>query len=444
MCPSSANARSLIAESAFLILEGIGRMTKLKAVHRITGALIMIVLMYLSVTGLMMQGIDLSQIIRGGQPVDPDLAGAAPANGSATILTSADKKAAALPGSLNINAAIQSTVASGRTVVGDAPLGFVDLRMKNGKLVGTIQTALLTASVDDATGSVLDIKLVPQALTVTPLDRIRYRIKEYHRMTIFGPVWVLYINVIVGVALFLMAITGVWLYSKMWIARRKQGHKAFFWVGGAGLQDDWKRAVHRGLGVSVAIFLVVVAFSGEWIAYESLIMGYHMQQNAQMRRAGGKPNGPSQGGPGSGRNQQRLPDDAEIQALAITTWNAVEQAANGEPVKVIRIRAQGNNPQGIAIIGSGSDTRQVAFNAQTGVLIPAASLQNNSGFPWGMDAHQIGKGIHRGSIFGTWARYIDFLTGMALLYLSINGLALYIDFRKEVWKAKKQVAMVTS
>lgn len=57
-------------------------MTKLKAVHRITGALIMIVLMYLSVTGLMMQGIDLSEIIRGGQPVDPDLAGAAPANGA--------------------------------------------------------------------------------------------------------------------------------------------------------------------------------------------------------------------------------------------------------------------------------------------------------------------------------------------------------------------------
>jgi uncharacterized iron-regulated membrane protein len=133
-------------------------------------------------------------------------------------------------------------------------------------------------------------------------------------------------------------------------------------------------------------------------------------------------------------------NDAELPALVSTTWSAAQQAAKGAPIKAIRIRAQGNNPQGIAIIGNGGDAKQVVFNAHTGAPVPAVIPQNNNGFPWGMETHQIGKGIHRGSIFGTWARFIDFFAGLALLYLSINGLALYIDFRKEHWKSGKQVA----
>ena len=617
-------------------------MSKLKAVHRVMGSIILIVLIYLSVTGLMMQGIDLSQIMRGEQPVDPDLAGAAPAGGSANILTSADKTASALPTGLDIGAAVQSTVNSGRAVVGTAPLGFVDLRMQDGKVVGTVQTALQTATLDEATGSLVSLKLVPQAQVVTPLDRFRYKIKEYHRMTIFGPAWVLWINLVTGVVLFLMAITGLWLYLTMWASRKKQGNRQFFWVGGEGKQEDWKRAVHRWVGFSAAAFLLVVAFSGVWLGYESLVFGYRMGRTLQLRRAGQGPNGPGgpgangpssnapgsdkdfkpgdqgangappnttagnlvasggqapnrptakaaapdgkvpggagtlsprdtsqgqkgmrpnsprgdgqgpngmspngprgdnegpkgmgpngprgdgqgpkglglngprgdgqgpngkvpsgpqvadqgankqgtnraasvgpavvgqnpnrsasinpapngagptapgpngagqggpggPGGPGGGRNSQRLLNDAELPALVSTTWNAAQQAVKGAPIKAIRIRAQGNNPQGVVIAGDGSDTKQLIFNARTGAPVNM-NPQGNNGFPWGMEAHQLGKGIHRGSFFGTWARLLDFFAGLALLYLSINGLALYIDYRKEVWTSKKKVASVS-
>jgi uncharacterized iron-regulated membrane protein len=520
-------------------------MNKLKTLHRVTGAIIMIVLIYLSVTGLMMQGIDLSQIMRGEQPVDPDLARGTPTAGSPNILTSADKSALSLPAGLDVNAGIQSTVKSGRDAVGNAPLGFVDLRMQNGKLVGMIQSALLTASVDEKTGWLLKLEPVLQAQTVTPLDRTRYRIKEYHRMTIFGHTWLLGINLIVGVALFLMVISGVWLYLTMWSARRKLGDRRFVWVGGTRRLEDWKRAAHRWTGIIAAILLLVISFSGVWLAYESLVFGYRMQRNMSMMRPGqgpgrpagpgpgfngqgpkesnsvepaanakpantsapaqvaangqtpsrqatvnaprpegqganskgsGGPNGPTgrlngprsdgQGpsaqadsnvpaqkepstkgsgpgdlgangsGPEGDRNQRLLSDD-ELPALVTTTWNAAKQAVNGAPIKALRIRAQGNNPQGIVIAGNGDATKQLVFNARTGTPVDMNLPNNNNGFPWGMEAHQVGKGIHRGSIFGTWARFLDFFAGLALLYLCLNGLALYIDFRKERWNAKK-------
>ncbi len=57
-------------------------------------------------------------------------------------------------------------------------------------------------------------------------------------------------------------------------------------------------------------------------------------------------------------------------------------------------------------------------------------LAGGPGFPFGWDAHQTGKAVHRGSYFGLWARFLDLFAGLSLFYLSINGIVLYIDCRK--------------
>ncbi len=406
-------------------------MEKLRSSHRIAGIIVLTVLVYLSITGLMVQSIDLRQIfLTHTEPVDPDIQSMLERQGGEfNILTPADKFAQALPSTLDANAALDSVVKSARATLGAAPLRFVELRMFAGRLIGSVQTSQLNASYDVATGSLLRQSPVQPLRPVTSIDRLRYQIKAYHRLTVLGN-WALWINVVAGVVLFIMIFTGIALYLRMWRERKRQGLSGFVWVGGQGKKDDWKRAVHRWVGLSAAVFLLVVAFSGEWLAYESLVFGYRMQHAAELRRAAAGPNGPAAPG-GNRTNTPQLLKDADIPALLGVTLNADQQAAGGAPIKAIRIRAFGNVQHGVVVAGDGGDTRQLTFNARTGQPVSGDPQASGTGFPWGWDAHQLGKAIHRGSYFGLWARLLDFFAGLSLLYLSINGLFLYIDFRKQ-------------
>ena len=425
----------------------------LRTTHRITGVIVLTVLIYLSVTGLMMQSIDLWQIVVAHhEPADPDILGMLQRQGGEfKILAKADNSAQPLPAALDTHAALDTVVKSARAALGNAPLRFVELRMLGGRLIGNVETRELSASFDGVTGAPISQAAAPTVPAVLPIDTLRYRIKAFHRLTVLGN-WALWINLIVGVALFAMVITGFTLYIRMWIERKKQEPSGFIWVGGAGNEGDWKRAMHRGVGLFAAILLLVVAFSGEWLAYESLVLGYRMQNAVQLRRAAAAQNGPGNNGAGQNapnaagapgpaaaprNNQGQLLKDADIPSLLDTTLNAERQATNGAQIKVLRIRAFGNVTQGVVIIGEGRDTTQLAFNAKTGQVVSGEPQAPGTGFPWGWDAHQLGKAIHRGSYFGTWARFLDFFAGLALLYLSINGLALYIDFKKERWQSRK-------
>ena len=420
---------------------------KLRTTHRIAGIVVLTILVYLSITGLMVQFIDLRQIfLTHIEPVDPDIQGMLERQGGEfNILTAADKFAQPLPAALDVNAALESVVKSARVTMGDAPLRYVELRMFAGRLIGSVQTLQLNSSYDLATGSLLSQSPVQPLRPVTSIDRLRYQIKAYHRLTVLGN-WALWINVVAGLVLFVMIFTGIFLYLKMWRQRKNQGLTGFIWIGGQGKQDDWKRAVHRWVGFTAAIFLLVVAFSGEWLAYESLVFGYRMQHAADLRRAaagpnGARPAGSGQNGPGAPagnrNNTPQLLKDADIPALLDVTLNAERQAANGAPIKAIRIRAFGNVQHGVVVAGDGADAKQLTFNARTGQPVRSDPQASGTGFPWGWDAHQLGKAIHRGGYFGLLGRLLDFFAGLSLLYLSVNGLFLYIDFRKERWQAMK-------
>jgi uncharacterized iron-regulated membrane protein len=93
-----------------------------------------------------------------------------------------------------------------------------------------------------------------------------------------------------------------------------------------------------------------------------------------------------------------------------------------------------NYPQGIIIAG-GKENRQIVFSAVTGR--PMSETEPGyppSGFPFGWQAHQLGKQIHRGDYFGLTGRFLDLLAGLALLYLCVNGIALYY----ELWTERRR------
>jgi uncharacterized iron-regulated membrane protein len=91
-------------------------------------------------------------------------------------------------------------------------------------------------------------------------------------------------------------------------------------------------------------------------------------------------------------------------------------------------------PQGVIITG-GDDTRQLVFNASTGRAVSETEPgYPATGFPFGWQAHQIAKNVHRGGIIGLPGRFMDLFAGLSLFYLSINGITLYID----LWKERKR------
>ena len=91
--------------------------------------------------------------------------------------------------------------------------------------------------------------------------------------------------------------------------------------------------------------------------------------------------------------------------------------------------------QGVVIIGLGNDTQQVVFNAGTGRRVSLTEPgYPPTGFPFGWQAHQTAKQIHRGSYIGLSGRWMDLLGGLAIIYLSVSGVVMYVD----MWNRRRR------
>ena len=166
---------------------------------------------------------------------------------------------------------------SARLTVGDIPLRYVELRMANGKPVGVVESAGRLAQFDVTTGQIITTGPSRRTDPDSPNSE-RNTFKHFHRMTVFGK-YALFINVIVGVGLATLIVTGLILYFKMLSGRSRSTASNPFWSGGG-----WWRIWHRRISVVAALFLTVVTLSGLWLAYESLYAGFYVG-SAQQRAA---------------------------------------------------------------------------------------------------------------------------------------------------------------
>jgi uncharacterized iron-regulated membrane protein len=118
-----------------------------------------------------------------------------------------------------------------------------------------------------------------------------------------------------------------------------------------------------------------------------------------------------------------------------TTLSAFRSSLADQPLKVLRLRVYGGMAQGVVIVGSGDDTQQVVFNAATG---HRASLTEPgyppTGFPFGWQAHQVAKQVHRGSYIGLSGRWMDLFGGLSMVYLSLSGVVMYV----EMWNRRRR------
>jgi uncharacterized iron-regulated membrane protein len=329
------------------------------------------------------------------------------------VLVTADYTSPDLPTGFDLGGALSTVVKSERAATGGAPISFVELRMADGKPVGQVASGGRLLQFDATSGAVLvgpesapRVKLPPQGNQ----GAFRNQVKGFHRLTVLGN-WGQLLFVVIALTMATMVVTGLILYFQLLAMRIRIRRPGLYWSAGG-----WWRALHRGVSITAAAFIVVVVFSG---TFEALNSGgtalFRMRHNGQR--------------PGLTADVSSPLSDAELPSMLQTTLTALHSISPDTPIKVLRLRHFADMPQGIVITG-GEDTRQFAFNAATG---ERARFQGpgypETGMTFGWQWDQWFKQIHRGDAFGLAGRWMSLLTGLALLYLAVSGAVMYFDPR---------------
>jgi hypothetical protein len=117
-----------------------------------------------------------------------------------------------------------------------------------------------------------------------------------------------------------------------------------------------------------------------------------------------------------------------------TTLRSFNAAMPHTPMRVLRLRVYGGMPQGVIVTGNG-EAVQVVINAHTGRRASQTEPgYPEVGFPFGWQAHQIAKQIHRGDYIGLSGRWMDLLAGLSMVFLSISAAVMYFN----MWSKRRQ------
>jgi hypothetical protein len=390
----------------------------MRTVHRVTSLFVVLVTLYLGTTGTLIQLIDLKTLARHAPATDPDMMAIREDKDGPDdfeVLGTAEYMAPTLPTSFDYQAALPRLIDAARAALGSASFDYAEIRMSEGGPIGQVESGKQLLRFDFATGQ---SQAIPEPRRERPINSLRNEVKHIHRMTTFGD-WALWINPIVGIALGAFVITGVVMYWQLLSARKRIKRPQWFWQAGG-----WWRTLHRWSSIVASLFILVIALSGTWLAVESLIFGYYLTAHL-----------PKPGQPFVRQTGVNPLPDAQLPGMLSTTLAAYKSSLADQPLKVLRLRVYGGMPQGVIIAGLGDDTQQVVFNAATG---RKASLTEPgyppTGFPFGWQAHQIAKQIHRGSYIGLSGRLMDLLGGVAIIYLSVSGAVMYVD----MWNRRRR------
>jgi uncharacterized iron-regulated membrane protein len=399
---------------------------KLLSIHRWISITVVLFTLYLTVTGTLIELVDLKGLLLRSSPYDANLQamrGDVNGPGEYAMIGPAYYLSPSLPPDLDYPATFTRALEAARAAAGNTPLRYLELRQDNDHVVAIAQlddrkphhTALVF---DAVSGARLPGAEVPEH-NVESRESLRIVVKSLHRMTTFGN-WALWINVAVGAGLITLIVTGVWIYVKQYRARSRVGRKALFWKA-----QDWWRTLHRTVSVACALFLSILVCSGLWLAFESLVFGYYLSDEMAQAQATGRP-------PAFMRDHMTALPEQQLAQLAQVVLKAYGAEYPGIAPRAVRLRVFAGYAQGVVISGE-TEARQLVYNARTG----AAMLETEPGypevgFPFGWQAHQWAKQVHNGSMLGLTGRAINLLAGLALFYLSVSGIVMYL----KLWRRR--------
>ena len=395
----------------------------MRSVHRSIMLFAAVFLLYIGATGTIVQMIDLRNIYSNAPASDPDMLAIQDGlNGPANfqVLSPADYTAATLPSSLDATVSIATVTRAARTAVGDLPFDYVELRMAGNEPVGQVLSSGRLLTIGTTSGVILrSAPVEPIQLQLTPTGA-RDTVKNLHQMTnLFGN-WAKWFQLASGLALLTLVITGLLMYANLLRGRFTLGRKGLIWSGGG----IW-RTLHRVAAILASLFLSVVAISGIMLTLDGICGSLYAKSH-------GIAFPPTKTDPLILSAASPLVD-RDLPMMMDTTLASFKRELGDTPIRVIRLRFYAGIPQGV-VITDGKNPAQLVFNALTGASEGLTEKNYpQTPFPFGWAAHETFKKIHRGDYFGLTGRWMDLLSGISLLFLTVSGLVMYGRLLKGRW-----------
>ena len=391
----------------------------MRTVHRFVTAIAVLFVLYVALTGITVQILDLQSLLGHVPATTPNLQSLREGHDGPPnfqVIDDLDYSAPPLPAGFDFDAALSTVVKSERAVTAGAPMSFIELRMKDGKPVGQINSRGKLLVFDAIGGAVLagPDTAKPAVYPQKNHPSFRSTMKDLHRFLWYGP-WGTPFDFLFGLSMCTILFTGLVMYFRLLAARARTGRKSPYWSAGG----FW-RTLHRVIAVTSSVFLTIIVVSGTSLSVGSLGVTLHTLLNIPRT--------------GLTADMSSPLSDAELPAMLHTTLAAYRAENPGDPIKVLRLRYFAGMKQGVVIAG-GEETRQLVFNAATG----RHASETEPGYPdtgqtFGWQEDQIAKQIHRGDIIGLTGRWISLLTGLSLVFLIVSGTAMYFD----MWNRRRR------
>ncbi|MBC2665884.1 PepSY domain-containing protein [Novosphingobium flavum] len=384
--------------------------------HRYAAVFAIVIGLFIAITGLMVQSMDLWSEVTHAPATDPTMQGRraglyGPPN--FVVLDLPDYTAKPLPQGFDWSGALATAFRAGRPAAAGKPLGFVEFRMAGDRPLARVAAAGTLYSFDAVSGAeaapAAEIKLKPISS-----PSVRNTIKDIHRMRWFGS-WVILLDIASGLLMCGMIFTGIAFYIQLWKARARLKRRAAFWFAG-----DWWRTLHRGTAIVSALFLSVIAVTGTILATSSI----GVVINTAL--AGGRT--------AITRDLSSPLTEGDSAKMLETTLHAYRAEYGAVPAKVVRLRYFAGMPQGVVVTGENTPD-QLVYNAATGRRVSLTEPNYPApGQTFGWQVDETAKKIHRGDAFGISGMWISLLCGFALLYLTVSGAIMYFD----LWNRRRQ------
>lgn len=382
---------------------------QMKNVHRIGALLASLLMLYLGATGSLIQVLDLTAILRDAPESDATMQSineGAFGNFDFAVLSTFDLDAKPLPQDLDYGSALDRVLVWTQQLVPDQGPSFIEFRMSGDRAIGQTAYGRDVKAFDLASGdAVTPIEIKPGPFP----SSLRQTLKEWHRFWSRKDVPGVWFELLSGLILWVLIITGLTLYFRMLRARSRLGRHNPFWSAGG----MW-RTLHRGISIASAVFLIAIAASGTWLGFESVWHTF-------IPRHQGDPSAPL--------------TEAQARQMAGATLTAFRALEPQTPIKVLRLRVYGPMEQGVVVTGD-RPTRQLVFDTKTG---KTTSLTEpgypETGFPLGIQVHEDVKHFHSGYMFGLTARWMNLFAGVSLIFLSVSGVIMYLD----MWRKRRRV-----
>jgi uncharacterized iron-regulated membrane protein len=379
--------------------------------HRLVVLMTGLLLVWITITGAGIQIADMRALVSHAPETDPDmLLLRQHHNGPPNffVVTAPDYTAAALPGGLEVPAALERAAKLGRAAEPGADLRLVELRMYAGKVAAHVQMNSHHLAFDLESGARLPESALPPGPLPGAFTSPRQEFKALHRFNFIGGAATVP-DLVAGVAFFVLIVTGLLHFLRVFRQRRKIGKREWFWRGG-GL---W-RELHRWVSIVSIVVILSLSVTGTLLSINSI--GSAIYQHRHLH--------PGAINPFVGDYSSPL-RDPELATMANATLAAFQQASPGTAVKVLRLRYFAGYAQGI-VVAADRNTTQWVFNTASGARMGLAEKgYPDMGFPFGWEWNQRLKRIHRGDFLGMSGRWLVTVSALALVYLAISGLVLY-------------------